>query len=110
MKREGAFKRPPISRDLRKKIEAEREWIRQLTATKRRLFVTAMEAAGRCLPRIQGVDVLGSTATKPSEPDGGEDGDDPYARFVPVGPLIDIQELYDAVSEDATHGAKGALK
>jgi hypothetical protein len=38
------------------------------------------------------------------------DGDDPYARFVPMGDLIDVDELADAVSEECGAVAAGGLK
>jgi hypothetical protein len=105
MKSEGSHKRPPTSRALRKQIEAEREWIGRLTKEKRRLFVATMEAAGHCVVPLEGVDAVASTTTQ-----SAPDGDDPYARFVPVGDLIDVDELADAVSEECGAVAAGGLK
>jgi hypothetical protein len=109
VKREGSHRRPPISRELRKRIQAEREWIEKRGAEKRRLFFATMKAAGHSLPHLEDVDALGS-ASRPGEPDGGEGEDDPYSRFVPVGDLIGIDELADAVSEEFGPAIRGAFK
>jgi hypothetical protein len=106
MKPPYGLERPPISRELRKQIEAEREWIEHRSAEKRRLFFALMgEDVG--LPTADELAAMGSMSVNTS---ADRSSDDPYARFVPVGSLIGIDDLADAVSEDCGPVAKGALK